>query len=207
MVLRHSQWYCDIRSRYHLWDFRHCLRKSFSAVSEPFANVAFGLAKLFFIALGPIVWLHYLFLAIRCFRSAITIEGTILGVVQLIAVTVYIFAAAHYYVALFSDDPAYHGIENPKPEFGWEWHGDFEDRLIFRPPLDTVVDFVYFSTTTTATVGYGDIYPISRMSKIVTIAQIAVSFGLIAVILGWVIGHTAGMEKNSGRPQEQDRER
>jgi hypothetical protein len=163
----------------------------FAIDSKELAGVAFFFAKIFFVLLAPLVWLDYLYLAFRCFTSTATLKGyaaPILRVVQLVGATVFIFAVAHYYVALFSDGPAYKNLTEPVPERGWRY-ANFEDRLIFVPSIDTVLDCIYFSTVTMATVGYGDVYPMTRPAKILTIIQIIFSFGLIAVVLGWVIGH------------------
>ena len=167
------------------------ITRIFSIDPEELFAISFFFAKAFFVLLAPLVWVDYLYLAFRCFTSTAILKGyaaPILRVVQLVGATVFIFAVAHYYVALFSDDEAYHGLLRPAPEGGWRY-GGFEDRLLFRPSIDTVMDCIYFSTITTATVGYGDIFPVSRAAKIVTIIQIIFSFGLIVVVLGWVIGH------------------
>jgi hypothetical protein len=63
-----------------------------------------------------------------------------------------------------------------------------------------VIDFFYFSTVTTATVGYGDVFPVHRAAKFVTILQIGVSFVLIVVILGWVIGEANRANEAKGPP-------
>jgi hypothetical protein len=47
------------------------------------------------------------------------------------------------------------------------------------------------------TLGYGDIYPTSAVTKIATIIQIVFSFGLIAVVLGWVMGHASEENKSN----------
>jgi hypothetical protein len=46
-----------------------------------------------------------------------------------------------------SDVPAYNGIHEPTAG------GDFAERLMYVPSVATVIDFIYFSTVTTATVG------------------------------------------------------
>jgi hypothetical protein len=121
--------------------------------------------------LNEIVAIHYFYVGLRTLVSAAALKSSalpILRVAQLIVVTVFLFAAAHYCVALFSLKNAYHGIENPKPESGW-YENDIFSHLIFLPSIDTVFDFLYFSTVTTATVGYGDMYPETRVAKILTI--------------------------------------
>jgi hypothetical protein len=69
-----------------------------------------------------------------------------------------------------------------------KWWDNF-DRLTFIPSWDTVIDAVYFSTVTMATVGYGDILPVTKYAKIATIVQIIFSFVLVVVLLGWAIGN------------------
>ena len=174
---------------------------------DSFGYAAFFFGKIFFVPLAAAVWLHYLYLAFRSFASAAALKGyagPILRVVQLVGTSVFIFAIAHYYVALFTDDAAYKGLTQPIREGGWAYAG-FEDRLSFAPSIDTVLDCIYFSTITTATIGYGDIYPVTRAAKIVTIIQTMFSFGLIAVILGWVIGHAKDeASRSSGVNAESD---
>jgi hypothetical protein len=159
--------------------------------THPYLDYRF--AKILFFLCASLAWFHYLLLAFWCFRAAIRLRMTALSVVQLVSVTVFIFAAAHYYVALFSDGPSYANIHEPKPQQGWGYSGDFDDRLFFLPSVDTAVDFVYFSVATTATVGYGDIYPRSIAAKLVTIIQIGTSFTLVVVVLGWVVGRASAL--------------
>lgn len=156
--------------------------------------------RFYFAILAVLVWLDYLYITARSFASAEAIHGLtrpILHVVQLIVTTVFIFAVAHYYVALFSDTQAYHGIDPPRPEYpGMDW--PLENKLVAVPSFETVVNCIYFSTVTTATVGYGDIYPKSSTARIVTIVQVIFSFGLVVVLLGWVIGHADTFQQRGG---------
>jgi hypothetical protein len=136
--------------------------------------------------------LQYLFLNIRSFLSATSVESynnPVLRVVQLVAITVIYFAIVHYYVALFSDRVAYDGMIGPMPDHGWPVYYGWFNKIIFIPSIETVVDCLYFSTVTMATLGYGDIHPATIVAKIATMAEIFFSFGLIVVVLGWVIGH------------------
>ena len=50
----------------------------------------------------------------------------------------------------------------------------------YNHPL-TLVDSFYFSAVTLATVGYGDIYPVSDMAKILCIAEIG--SGIVVLVL------------------------
>jgi Ion channel len=111
-----------------------------------------------------------------------------------VIVTVVIFAIVHYYVAIFSETQAYHGIET-LTKFELSSYPPLW-RLTTPPSWETVVNCIYFSTVTMATVGYGDIYPITPYAKMATTLQIVVSFGLIAVILAWAIGRPEGTAPN-----------
>ena len=163
----------------------------------------FILAGMYFITTEIALWLHYIYVGVRCFVSVAEFHGyskPILRVVQLLFITIVIFAILHYYIALFSRTPAYHGI-NPIAEDQQLWI-DNMGRLWFVPSWDDVINCLYFSTVTMATVGYGDIYPVSRIAKLATMAQIGVSFVLIVVILGWAIGNAR--ELASARPIKDD---
>jgi hypothetical protein len=163
----------------------------------PRALLIYEVAKSLFLLFSTLLWLHYLVLAAGCLKEAVRLRMTILGVTQLVAVTVFIFAAAHYYVALLSDGKAYMNVEQPVPMGGWN-DSDLIDRLSFVPTPETVVDFIYFSTVTTATVGYGDITPVTMLAKLLTVAQIGVSFVLVAVALGWIIGKAETLRSPAG---------
>jgi hypothetical protein len=162
----------------------------FTALSQThYPTLDYQLAKYLFFISASIMWIHYLQMALSSFWAAVGSRMTVLQVTQLVAVTVLIFAVAHYYVALFSDGISYKNVRYPQPDAaGWGYEGDFDDRLFFWPDLETVVDFIYFSAVTTATVGYGDIYPVSMLAKLLTVVQIGTSFILVVVVLGWVIG-------------------
>jgi hypothetical protein len=140
---------------------------------------------------------HYAYITVLSFLSATSFKGLfgpVLQVVQLVATTVFFFAVIHYYILLFTDGVAYYNLTLPEQHF----RGPL-DRLIFPPPIKTVLDCIYFSTVTMATVGYGDIYPISFPAKVATIGEIFFSFGLIVVVLGWVIGHAEDHESSAPR--------
>jgi voltage-gated potassium channel Kch len=55
--------------------------------------------------------------------------------------------------------------------------------MIVKPPVETMLDCLYFSTVTMATLGYGDIVPHTPIAKIATMIEIFSSFGLIVVVL------------------------
>jgi hypothetical protein len=150
----------------------------------------------YFALSGLLLWGDYLFLGVRCFLPVARFSGSpkpILRVIQLVGVSVLLFALVHYYVALFAHAPAYHGIE-VLPEKQLSWY-PIMGRLMTVPSWETVVNCLYFSTVTMATVGYGDIYPLTIYAKLATIIQIGASFGLIAVILAWAIGEAQRGQK------------
>jgi hypothetical protein len=143
--------------------------------------------------------LHYCYLSYRSFVSAHSAKRSadhIFRIVQLLGATVVFFAIVHYYVALLSDEPAYKGIAVPEPASGWF---GWEHKLLTPPPLSVLVDCLYFSVVTSATVGYGDAHPVSMLAKIVTMLQIFFSFVLVVVSLGWAISHGRDEDAGGGR--------
>jgi hypothetical protein len=145
------------------------------------------------------IWSYFLYLTFRAF-ARVTVGGraSIQSVIQLIAATDFTFAVLHYYVALLASGTAYSGITPTKP-FYWPILGDPIDKFLRVPPLETVVDCVYFSSSTMATVGFGDIYPISVLAKMVTTLQIIVSFSLVVVVLGSVASRSTPAQQTDER--------
>lgn len=64
-------------------------------------------------------------------------------------------------------------------------------RLLFVEPdsFDTFFDAVYWATVSLATMGYGDIYPVSTVGRIVTMASAIFGIAIIALPAGII---TAG---------------
>ena len=58
-----------------------------------------------------------------------------------------------------------------------------------RPDAWTFVDFLYFSTITQTTVGYGDILPNSSAVRVVVICQILLGYFVIAIMITFTFGH------------------
>ncbi|WCO68911.1 potassium channel family protein [Iamia majanohamensis] len=56
------------------------------------------------------------------------------------------------------------------------------------PGIDTKVDAVYFTVTTLATVGYGDIHPVSQSARVVATIQMLFDLTVVAVAARLVLG-------------------
>ncbi|WP_198026572.1 potassium channel family protein [Bradyrhizobium sp. ARR65] len=134
---------------------------------------------------------HYLYLLWYSFASLGALDGSprsVFTVVQLVGTTAILFALIHYYVALFSGPEAYTGMIDLADKNSWIWFQyNRLPRLLTPPPIGMVVDCLYFSFVTMATVGYGDIHPESMAAKIATMLEILVAFILIVVILARVM--------------------
>lgn len=63
-------------------------------------------------------------------------------------------------------------------------------------PIEVFISFIYFSSATFATVGYGDISPTSSLAKILTTLEIMYSFFIIVIAFS-SFGHLKEHLKNS----------
>lgn len=105
---------------------------------------------------------------------------------ELLFAMVVIFAVLHYYVAIFTGD-AYNGLE-AKQAFIIDDFGEAVGNILSLPTLQTAVDFLYFSAVTFSTVGFGDMYPIGTVAKLLTVLQIVFGFSVIIVSFGRAFG-------------------
>jgi hypothetical protein len=55
-----------------------------------------------------------------------------------------------------------------------------------------IVDYVYLSGITIATVGYGDMVPLIWYTKLLTVAEVVLGIGLTVIVLGFAIGSLLG---------------
>ncbi len=54
-----------------------------------------------------------------------------------------------------------------------------KDHFQFRNDKQNYIDYLYFSTITSSTLGYGDIVPFSDTAKIIAIIQIMITYSHI----------------------------
>nr|WP_253825839.1 ion channel [Vibrio sp. RE86] len=59
------------------------------------------------------------------------------------------------------------------------------------PPIETIVDCLYFSVVTISTLGFGEMLPKTILAKIVVMLEVVIGFVLMAVSIGTI------MSKNS----------
>jgi ion channel len=141
-----------------------------------------------------LVWSYYIQLSLRTASIVMPREkigGSVYRTAQLIGSFVFFFAVIHYYVALSSEKPAYAGLDLHKPSA----ERSLLALLLFKPSGKTFIDLLYFSASTTATVGYGDIHPSSALAKLVTTLQMILSFVLVVIVLGWNLGHSTSIKE------------
>jgi hypothetical protein len=103
-----------------------------------------------------------------------------LVIVSLTAALIVIYAS--YYFALFAHDPTAFSVTAPSCD------------------LD-VTGALYFSTVTAATVGFGDITPVSQAARLGVISQIFVSATLLALVVATFTGKSPG---SSTPPEPRD---
>ena len=152
-------------------------------------NITVFVAMMFLIvALG-----HYCLLLYRANKTSISASPGIKQlklILQTLATSIFCFSVVHYCIHLFSTEGAYSeilAIESLKGRTIDEMI-DLWEYLTYLPNPGMIVDFVYFSTATIVTVGYGDIRPVTALAKIFTIIEMAYGFVMIVVFLGIAIG-------------------
>jgi voltage-gated potassium channel Kch len=151
-------------------------------------------------ALGYLAMGHFLFLlsdTLTAITNATQLTSEILAALQLIVVSILFFAIAHYCVDIASSgyEISYEGMHDPIAEKidRAAFHSkSLSERFFSAPDMKTIINCIYFSTVTTATVGYGDISPSSPVARLVTTTQIVFSFGLVIVLLGRLLGVKGG---------------
>jgi ion channel len=72
-----------------------------------------------------------------------------------------------------------------------------------QPDVWSLLDFLYFSVMTQATVGYGDIIPNSTEVRIVVVLQVLCGYVVLVVLINWVVAtrrvvHAADPQPNEG---------
>jgi hypothetical protein len=103
--------------------------------------------------------------------------------------TIVLFGLVYYYLQLFSDGKALAGMDTEDMEKHFRYGADrWPERIIYFPSGELVIDCLYFSTITIATVGYGDIRPVSLPAKVAVMVEVVAGFLLIVVSIGTVIG-------------------
>ena len=65
--------------------------------------------------------------------------------------------------------------------------------------FDTYFDAIYWATVSLTTVGYGDIYPVSTMGRIITMVSSVFGIAIVALPAGIITaGYMNELEKNNG---------
>jgi voltage-gated potassium channel Kch len=59
----------------------------------------------------------------------------------------------------------------------------------FTQDLTSFFDALYFSTITLATVGFGDIAPVSPLARALVLVEVMVGLGLLGFLLGRAVGY------------------
>ena len=70
----------------------------------------------------------------------------------------------------------------------------------------TLLDSIYFSVTTLATVGYGDLSPHTAIGKIFTIFYIIIGIGMLSGFIILLAERSGVMKVYSGKPVEKSKE-
>lgn len=63
------------------------------------------------------------------------------------------------------------------------------DAQSFTQDLTSFFDALYFSTITLATVGFGDIVPVSSLARALVLVEVMVGLGLLGFLLGRAVGY------------------
>lgn len=121
------------------------------------------------IIISHIILLKYVFNDFFMRRRAI-VAGDILVVFTTYITIAITFGLIFTILSIFNGEPAFSGIST------------------HDPALDFYFKHIYFSFITIATVGYGDIVPLSTLARFFSIIEVLIGMLLTNVILGLVIG-------------------
>lgn len=103
---------------------------------------------------------------------------------QVLVSIILVAAVGFYYLQLLSRDTAFAGMHPILSEAQKQAGMRSLELLFVTPPVESVVDCLYFSVVTASTVGYGDIHPAAWWAKVAVILELVASFTVIVLALG-----------------------
>lgn len=125
--------------------------------------------NIIFLTISHILLLKYVFNDFFMRRRSI-IAGDILVVFTTYITIAITFGLCYTLLSIYSDVPCFSNINQP------------------RGSLQYYFQHIYFSFITIATVGYGDVIPLSPVAKFLTIVEVLIGMLMTNVILGLIIG-------------------
>ena len=159
-------------------------------------DVAAGLLFLALVGFLAAAWLHLLYLTFATLVGSVHIVGNralVARIAQTIFLVVSLFAVTYYYLQLFSNNKAFNGlglIDSHSDEQVTSIPDVF-DKLVRPPKADSVVNCFYFSVITIATVGYGDIYPLSSTAKSIVCVEVLMGYILLVISISSALNTTS----------------
>ncbi|WP_171761520.1 ion channel [Vibrio sp. RE86] len=143
-----------------------------------------------------VLFFHFIYLNLVTLAKhsrLLEVDKKVLLILQSLLLCIFSFAVFYYYLQAFSGNLAIdgiHAIDFSKNNVDFELHGMFRVVTII-PPIETIVDCLYFSVVTISTLGFGEMLPKTILAKIVVMLEVVIGFVLMAVSIGTI------MSKNS----------
>jgi hypothetical protein len=72
---------------------------------------------------------------------------------------------------------------------GTVWRLEPQNSFKNLPEVPSFMDFIYYSVVTAATLGYGDITPLSTLARVLASTEVILGLGWLTVVFGAVIAH------------------